>query len=68
MDKIVLLALLVNKTALTVPFTVINAVFWLFLRFSLKKISVQNAERSIFIKNALILCYATVRAHITFLC
>jgi hypothetical protein len=35
MHKIILLALIV-KTARTVPFTAINAVFWLFLCFSLK--------------------------------
>jgi hypothetical protein len=35
MDKIVRPALIV-KTARTVPFTVINADFWLFLCFALK--------------------------------
>jgi hypothetical protein len=57
--KIVVLALLV-KTARSVPFTGIEAVFLAILYFYLNPI--------FFIENALILCYATVRALLTFKC
>jgi hypothetical protein len=65
MHKIVRQAFLV-KTARTIPFTVINAVFGYFRVFHLNKL--RYAERSIFIENALILCYGTIRAHKTFPC
>jgi hypothetical protein len=67
MHKIVLLALLV-KTARTVPFIVyrFKRCFWGIFVFLFKKSAFKTLNVQFFIKNALILCNATVRAYITF--
>jgi hypothetical protein len=67
MHKIVVIALLVRK-ARTEPFTVIHAVFLLIFVFFFKKLAFKTLNDQFFIKNALILDYATIRALLTFPC